>query len=240
MTYLVCQRVPWRRQFPFRNSSRRGVVPTCHLSTKFVRKKNPTGKESNGFPQRNAGEMSWCPEFSKLATGSGNQTCTVDGWNLQKNYLGFKKHHILRIINCYRDFSHQRWSKSIVLMPRHSPGISALAPRGCVPAGCPFKMTGPTTSCASRVGWCDVCSLGIFHTQETFASRELAMCPYKSKWLETVCVHVVYSAYLWLSLPLSLPLSLSSSLPLSFPLFLSLSTIGINHRWHCHYQHYYQ
>lgn len=63
----------------------------------------------------------------------------------------------------------------------------AILPDGCVPAGCPFKMAGPTTSCASRVGWCDVCSLGIFHTQETCASRELAMCRYKSKWLETVC-----------------------------------------------------
>ena len=58
------------------------LSPQVCVSTKFVRNKNPTGKESNRFQQRNARVMSWCPEFAKLATGSGNQTYTVDGWNL--------------------------------------------------------------------------------------------------------------------------------------------------------------
>ena len=116
-------------------------------------------------------------------------------------------------------------------MLRHSPEISALSPQLSLQNGRSYH----ELCFKSWVVWCvqpwniphsgGMCFLWI--GKVSIQVEVIGNC---------VCVHVVYSAYLWLSLPLSLPLLLSSSLPLSLPLFLSLSPIGITHHWPCHYQ----
>lgn len=93
--------------FPFRNSSAEGsgshLSPQVCVSTKFVRKTIPQEKTPTDFHREIQGffllfwVMSWCPEFAKLATGSGNQTYTVDGWNWQKTTWDLRNTTFLRI-----------------------------------------------------------------------------------------------------------------------------------------------
>ena len=102
------------------------LSPQVCVSTRFVRKKNPTGKESNRFPQRNSEffllfllRNDHCEGYELMSgifqTRYWKRKSNIYCWwlKLAKNYLGFKKHYILRIINWYRDFSHQRCKKII-------------------------------------------------------------------------------------------------------------------------------
>lgn len=117
VTYLVCQRVPWRRHFPFRNSSRRGVgtppVTTGLRIHKICQKQKSHRKRIQQI------STAKCEGYELMSgicqTRYWKRKSNIYCWWLKfvKNYLGFKKHHILRIINWYRDSSHQRCKKSI-------------------------------------------------------------------------------------------------------------------------------
>lgn len=126
---------------------------------------------------------------------------------LAKNYLGFKKHYIFTDIvleswrwirNLYQlmqKFSHQRWSKSIVLMLRHSPGISAPSFQTVVsPRVVPSKWQVLPRVVLQELGGV-MCAALEYSTLRRHVLLVNWQCVDTSRSGWKLCVNLVYSAY---------------------------------------------